>query len=50
MKARTPALAPAARSSPAATALRFFWVAIALFAVIALQPARAAEDQFLETD
>src|SRR6187455_2942534 len=50
MKARTSALAPAARSSPAATALRFFWVAIALLAVIALQPARAAEDQFLEPD
>jgi thiol:disulfide interchange protein DsbD len=50
MKARTSALAPAARSSPAATALRFFWVAIALPAVIALQPARAAEDQFLEPD
>ena len=50
MKARTTALAPAARSSPAATALRFFWVAIAVLAVIALQPARAAEDQFLEPD
>ena len=50
MKARTTALAPAARSSLAATALRFFWVAIALLAVIALQPARAAEDQFLEPD
>ena len=50
MKARTTALALAARSSLAATALRFFWVAIALLAVIALQPARAAEDQFLEPD
>jgi thiol:disulfide interchange protein DsbD len=50
MKARTTALAPAARSSLAATALRYFWVAIALLAVIALQPARAAEDQFLEPD
>ena len=50
MKARTTALAPAARSSLIATALRFFWVAIALLAVIALQPARAAEDEFLEPD
>src|SRR5204863_674436 len=42
MKARTLALAPGARSSLTATALRFFWTAIALVAVIALQPARAA--------
>jgi len=48
MKARTTALAPAERSLLAATALRFFLVAIALLMVIALQPARAAEDQFLE--
>jgi len=50
MQARTTALAPAERSSLAATALRFFWIAIALLAVIALQPARAAEDEFLEPD
>jgi thiol:disulfide interchange protein DsbD len=50
MKARNPALAPFARSSPAAMALRFFLLAIALLALIALQPARAAEDEFLEPD
>jgi len=50
MKARTTTPASAARSSLASTALRFFWVAIALLAVIALQPARAAQDEFLEPD
>jgi thiol:disulfide interchange protein DsbD len=50
MKARTTALAPAARASLAATALRFLWLAIALFAAIAVQTARAAEDEFLEPD
>ena len=50
MKARITALAPAARSSAAATALRCLRVAIALLAAIALQPVRAAEDQFLEPD
>ena len=50
MKARTTALAPAARPSLAATALRFFWLSIALFAAIAVQTARAAEDEFLEPD
>jgi len=51
MKARTSVLAPAVvRSSPVAMALRFFCVAVALLAVIASRPARAAEDEFLEPD
>ncbi|MDQ6639597.1 MAG: protein-disulfide reductase DsbD, partial [Pseudomonadota bacterium] len=50
MQARTTALAPAAWSSPAASALRFLVVAFALLAMIALHPARAAEDEFLEPD
>ena len=50
MKARTTALALAARSSLVGTALRFFAVAIALFVLIALQSARAAEDEFLEPE
>ncbi len=51
MKARTPALAPAAaRPSLAATALRFFLLALSLLAIIAPRPAQAAEDEFLEPD
>jgi thiol:disulfide interchange protein DsbD len=50
MKARTPPLAFAAPSSLAATWLRFFCIAIALLALMALQSARAAEDEFLEPD
>ena len=50
MKARTQLLARTARPTLAAAALRFFGLAIALFALIALQSARAAEDEFLEPD
>src|SRR5436190_21232438 len=50
MKARTTSSALAARPSLAAAAMRFFSLAIALFALIALQSARAAEDEFLEPD
>src|SRR5437763_1834441 len=50
MKARTHLLARTARPTLAAAALRFFGLAIALFALIALQSARAAEDEFLEPD
>jgi thioredoxin:protein disulfide reductase len=51
MQARTTALAPAAaRSSPAATALHFLFAALALLAMISANPARAAEDEFLEPE
>ena len=50
MQARTIAPASACRSSPAATMLRCFAVAIALLAATVLQPARAAEDEFLEPE
>jgi thiol:disulfide interchange protein DsbD len=50
MKPRTIALAPAARTSLAATGLRLWWVAIALLAAMVVQPARGAEDEFLEPE
>ena len=50
MKARTTVLDHAARPSLAASSLRFLSVALALLAVIALRPAHAAEDEFLEPD
>src|SRR3982750_2204487 len=50
MKARPHLLARSARPWLATAALRFFGLAIALLALIALQSARAAEDEFLEPD
>ena len=49
MQARITALAPAARSSLAATVLRFLWPP-SRCSRRSVQPARAAEDEFLEPD
>ncbi|HSC65641.1 MAG TPA: protein-disulfide reductase DsbD domain-containing protein, partial [Caldimonas sp.] len=50
MKARLTVLAPADRPALAATAWRFLSIALALLLAIALHPARAAQDEFLEPD
>ena len=50
MQARTTTPAHAAWSSLTAPALRLLFTAFALLATIAMHPARAAEDEFLEPD